>query len=137
MAKAKTAPDPVFAAYAASAPRLDLRFYLDYASRHEADWSLETGQVINDMAALYIELSKPKPKIKGAAAKRAVWSLIDRYKASIRGWAGNAGSPTSPDRYYFDVLAQINACYHDVPALTEIERSILAETPAESEAMTA
>ena len=130
MANRKPTVDPMFAAYAASAPRLDLRAYLDYASRHESDWTLETGKVVNDMAALYVNLSRIKPTLKGTAAKREVWRLIDAYKASIKGWHGTAGSPTCQDRLYFDIRAKLNAAYLDVPALTDVERELAQTTEA-------
>ena len=130
MAKPKTTSDPMFAAYAASAPRLDLRAYLDYASRHEADWTLETGKIVNDMAALYVGLSRVKPTMKGTAAKREVWRLIDAYKASINRWSGTAGSPTCQERLYFDIRAKLNAAYLDVPALTDVERELAQTTEA-------
>jgi len=80
----------VFAAYARTAPLKDLQFYLRAAERKLATYVLgdETLRVIAEMTALEQELRD----VPGTPAlKKRVWALIDRYKTSIPGWAGNAG----------------------------------------------
>lgn len=89
----KTKIDPLFAEHARTAPRLDLQRYVDYASRHDREFSAATLAIVNDMVALYVALSRGTVKGTPAAHKRAVWTLIGRFKASIDGWSGNAGSP--------------------------------------------
>lgn len=101
MAKQKI--DPLFAAYAASAPRLDLLFYIEHADRHLAEYSARTLAIVDDMRALYATLTGPKPG-STASQKRIVWQTIDRFKSSIERWYGNAGAPVP-----IDVVAIINA----------------------------
>lgn len=92
-----TKPDPIFAVYAKYAPIRDLRFYLAYASRHTAEYGDRTLAIVADMHDLGVQLhhrlngEKSTAPASTAAQKRLVWTLIDRFKASIAGWYGNAG----------------------------------------------
>lgn len=92
-----TKPDPIFAVYAKYAPIRDLRWYLAYASRHTAEYGASTLAIIADMQDLGVQLhhrlngAKSTAPASTAAQKRLVWTLIDRFKASIAGWYGNAG----------------------------------------------
>lgn len=75
--------DPLFAAYAASAPRLDLESYVTYAQAHRDEFSEATRQIVREMLTLLDTLyAKPDQ----ASSKRAVWTLIDRFKCSIPQW---------------------------------------------------
>lgn len=92
-----TKPDPVFAVYAKYAPVRDLNFYLVYATRHNAEFSARTPAIVREMIALSSALSarlngeKSTAPASTTAQKRLVWTLIDRFKASIAGWYGTAG----------------------------------------------
>lgn len=90
--KAKTAIDPIFAEYARTAPRLDLQRYIHYASDNDHTFNAATIAIVGEMAALYVALSAGKVKGTPAAHKRIVWAVIARFKGSIAGWSGNAGS---------------------------------------------
>lgn len=81
----KKTVDPLFAAYAASAPRLDLAAYILYAGNHEAEYDIVTKAIVRDMLMLHAELSGPKPG-SVASQKRRVWQLIDRFKAATSPW---------------------------------------------------
>jgi hypothetical protein len=89
---AKT-PDALFAQYAASAPRLDLEFYVTYAQRHRDEYSPATRAIVGEMMALLQTLDTPS--WSASAQKRTVWALIDRFKGSITNWYGNAGAHSS------------------------------------------
>lgn len=90
--------DPAFQVYARYAPIRDLRFYLAYAARHEAEYDTPTLTIVAEMASLAVELrtrldgKKSTAPASTAAQKRIVWTLIDRFKASIAGWYGQAGA---------------------------------------------
>jgi len=78
--------DPIFIAYAKSAPREDLRVYVRYAERYLTTYDLpdQAVRVIADMSTLLAQLET----IDGTPAQRArVLSLITRFKASIPDWA--------------------------------------------------
>lgn len=79
-------PDPLFAAYAASAPALDLLYYVTYAQRHRDEYTETTRAIVADMLA-YLDVMNSQPV---STQKRTVWTLIDRFKGSIPKW-GNAG----------------------------------------------
>lgn len=78
---AKQPKDPIFAAFEKSAPRLDLRFYLQAIGRTAPErLKPGAGPVITDMVSLYVELTGDKPGTT-AAQRRRVWQIIPRYKA--------------------------------------------------------
>lgn len=75
--------DPIFAACAKSAPRLDLAFYLLAASRTNPEsFGDTTPIVIGRMADVYREITGPKPG-STATQRRRAWQVIGQYKASI------------------------------------------------------
>lgn len=80
----------MFAVYAASAPRLDLQTYVQYAQRHRDEYGAITRAIVADMVSCLDTLTGSV-----AAQKRTVWILISRFKSSIPQWYGNAGSPNS------------------------------------------
>lgn len=75
--------DPIFAAFAQSAPRLDLAFYLTAIGRHydPAKLGPTSPAAIRDMVGLYMEITGSKPG-STAAQKRKVWQAIDRLRSS-------------------------------------------------------
>lgn len=90
--------DPIFAACAKSAPRLDLAFYLLAAGRTNPDrFGENTPIVIGRMADIYREITGPKPGPTGAQ-KRRVWQVIGQYKDSIPCYFhGDAGPVVDDD----------------------------------------
>lgn len=94
----KATTDPIFTAYAKSAPLLDLEFYIRYAGNHLADYTYQplTLAIMQEMYELRDRLMLPKAGTT-ASQKRAVWALISRFKSSIPQWFGNAGSSSSID----------------------------------------
>jgi hypothetical protein len=82
----------LYESYKRSGPLEDLRFYLRYAERKLAAWELgpETIARVGDMIALEARI---RDLADTSSRKREVWTLISRFRASIPGWAGNAGAP--------------------------------------------
>lgn len=91
---AQTSNAELFAFYAKSAAREDLRAYVTYAARKLARYELPdtTIAIIGEMTATLRGLEDRDGK---PADKKAVWALIDRFKASIPGFAGSAGAEGS------------------------------------------
>jgi hypothetical protein len=85
--------DEIDAEYERTAPLKDLQFYLRYAERRLAElaYSPETITIIAEMSALEREIET----LPTGVAKRRAWALIDRFKTSIPGWAGDAGAKGS------------------------------------------
>ena len=122
----KNKPDPVFAAYAASAPRLDLSFYFAYATQKDRykGSTPATQAIICEMACLLDSLAGTKPGPL-SARKRHVWQLIDRYKTSIVGWSH--GERADWEDPYFTIANALTRAFFDVPELTDVEREMLGE----------
>ena len=78
--------DPLFAAFAKSAPALDLAFYLNYARRHAHEYSTRTVGIVADMAVMLAQLQGGSFKGSTAAQKRAVWAIISEFRGSIPQW---------------------------------------------------
>jgi rubrerythrin len=88
----QTSTDDLFAAYARTAPLLDLQFYLRRAEQKLATFDLpaQTVAAIAEMSTLEQQIAN----VDGTPTlKKRVWTLIDRYKTSFPGWAGNLGAP--------------------------------------------
>jgi len=81
--------DPLFAAYAKTAPLLDLQFYLAKVDAYADRAGQDTAAIVDAMRALAAELSGNKPGTT-ASQKRRVWAIIDRYRASMPQWYGDA-----------------------------------------------
>jgi hypothetical protein len=112
MSKQKKSVDPIFAAYARTAPLEDLNFYIRHAERFvaERDVPERTLAIVAEMRALAVDLCD----VDGTPGLKArVWALLDRYKGSIPGWAGNAGAtgswcePLDSDRTYRSAQAEL------------------------------
>lgn len=108
----KTTTDELFAAYARTAPLLDLQFYLRRAEAKLVAFELPaaTVSVIAEMATLEQQLAG----VDGTPSlKKRVWTLIDRYRTSFPGWAGNLGAPgyfiepIDSDASYFAARAEL------------------------------
>lgn len=89
------ATDPVFAAFAKTAPLGDLRAYLAYARKKIAQYHLPDATMAIVAEMFRLEMSLVAGVGTTAQQKRQVWETIGRFKASIPGWAGNAGAPGS------------------------------------------
>lgn len=122
----QTELDELFETYARAAPLGDLRAYLRYAERRVAEYELgaETMGRIGEMFALERDLIG---RAGTPADKRRVWALIDRFKSSIPGSAGRAGSNdgVAPDALVrtWDILKTrpFNE-EENLPLLTVLER---------------
>jgi len=91
--KSKTTADPIFVECATTAPRLDLKTYLTHSEHNEETWGPRTALIVEEMLTTFMDLSSPKPTIKPTTkAKKVVWALIDRYKASIPTWIHGAAA---------------------------------------------
>lgn len=89
--------DPIFAAYARTAPLEDLRFYLRAAERTLMEFELPeaTLAIMREMTALEQDLAVVAFK---PAHKSQVWTLIDRYKTSIPKWVRKGFPPVRTER---------------------------------------
>jgi len=121
----KKTVDPLFAAYAASAPPLDLLCYIEYANRHRADFGPSTISIVEHMIALYNALTGLKPGTT-ASQKKRVWAIIPAFRASLsNAWLHRSADERDADDFYFSIAQALTRAYLDVPALTDSERAIV------------
>lgn len=99
MAKTATCKnDPIFVAYARTAPLEDLRFFLRGIRKHIAVYEMteQTMSVVREMVGLESELADQLIRTGSTAnAMKRVCALHASYKSSIAGYAGAAGFEAS------------------------------------------
>ena len=80
--KQTSTKDPIFTAYAATAPLLDLRFYIRYATNHASEYRQPARMALDAMCRLEAAIVSGQVKGTPASQKRIVWAVIAAFKAA-------------------------------------------------------